>query len=341
MTLAYSSSAGLAAKVAFLRRAESYPHNPRGVETVQTHMSWVFLTDDRVYKLKKPVRTDLLDFSTLELRRLACRRELRLNRRLAPGVYLGVVPLTLDRQGRLHLGGGLTERTVVEWLVEMRRLPAESMLDRKIALGTLTEEEVGRVGSILVRFYQAAPPVQMTERAYRRRYRDDVEESRRQLCIPLDTLPQDRVHEIADALLAALDRCGDLLDERVAGRRILEAHGDLRPQHVCLTEPPVVIDCLEFRRDLRLLDPVDELAYLSLECERLGAAWAGDRLLAVYEKGTGDRPSPALVTFYKAFRAFLRGKIAYLHIREPGDPAPWTALAKRYLGLAAGKLVLS
>lgn len=329
---------GLADKVAFLRRPESYPSAPRAVEPVETHMSWVFLTDDRAYKLKKPACYDFLDFSTVELRRLNCRREVRLNRRLAPEVYLGVVALTADRAGRLALGGPRAGRTVVDWLVEMRRLPAARMLDRRIAGGTVGAEEIDRLGRLLARFYRDQPPVRMTAAAYRRRFRAEIEESRRQLEIPADTVPREQVVAVAEGLLGFFDRHGRLLDERVAARRIVEAHGDLRPEHVCLGDPPVIIDCLEFERAFRLLDPADELAYLALECERLGAPGIGDRLFARYAEVTGDRPDPALLTFYTAFRAYLRGKIAYLHIREPGDPAPWIAKTCRYLELAAGRL---
>jgi aminoglycoside phosphotransferase family enzyme len=178
----------------------------------------------------------------------------------------------------------------------------------------------------------------MTAARYRRRFRAEIEESRRQLEIPADTVPREQVVAVAEGLLAFLDRHGPLLDARVAARRIVEAHGDLRPEHVCLGDPPVVIDCLEFERAFRLLDPADELAYLALECERLGAPWIGARLFARYAEVTGDRPDPALLAFYTAFRAYLRGKIAYLHIREPGDPAPWIAKTCRYLELAAAKL---
>jgi aminoglycoside phosphotransferase family enzyme len=329
---------GLDAKVAFLRRPGSYPRRPRAVEPIETHMSWVFLTDDRVYKLKKPVRYDFLDFSTLELRRRNCRREVRLNRRLAAEVYLGVVALTADPAGGLALGGTRRGRTVVDWLVEMRRLPAARMLDRRIAAGAVSAEEIDRLGRLLARFYRRQPPVRMTAAAYRRRFRADVEECRRELEVPADTVPREQVAAVADALLAFLDRHGSLLDERVAARRIVEAHGDPRPEHVGLGDPPVIIDCLEFERAFRLLDPADELAYLALECERLGAPWIGDRLFARYAEVTGDRPDPALLTFYTAFRAYVRGKIAYLHIREPGDPEPWIAKTCRYLELAAGWL---
>jgi aminoglycoside phosphotransferase family enzyme len=329
---------GLAEKVAFLHRPESYPRSTRAVEPVETHMSWVFLTDDRVYKLKKPVRYDVLDFSTLGLRRLNCRREVRLNRRLAAEVYLGLVPLTADRRGRLELGAPSAGRAVVDWLVEMRRLPAERMLDRRIADGTVTAEEIDRAGRLLAGFYRRQPPVRMTAAAYRRRFRDDIEEVRRQLGVPADTVPREQVVAVAGRLFGFLDERGALLDQRVADRRIVEAHGDLRPQHVCLTDPPAIIDCLEFEHTFRLLDPVDELSYLALECERLGAAWIGDRLLACYSEETGDRPDPALLNFYTAFRAYLRGKIAYLHIREPGDPRPWIEKTCRYLELAAARL---
>ena len=326
-------------KVAFLRRPDAYPDPPRAVEVVETHMSWVFLTRDRVYKLKKPVRYEFLDFSTVALRRRNCRREVRLNRRLAPGVYLGAVALTADAGGSLRLGPPRAGRAVVDWLVEMRRLPAERMLDREIAAGTVRAADIRDLGALLARFYRELPAVPMTVPAYRRRFRHDIEQAFRELRRPAARMPRARVVAVRDGLLGWIERHGELLDARVREGRIVEAHGDLRPEHVCFNDPPVVIDCLEFERAFRLLDPADELAYLALECERLGAAWVRQILFTAYSEVTADRPDPVLVDFYTVFRAYLRARIAILHLREPGgDAERWTARTERYLELAAAKL---
>jgi aminoglycoside phosphotransferase family enzyme len=138
----------ISTKVAFLRQSASYPGHPSGVDVIQTHMSWVFLTDRLVYKLKKPVRFEFLDFSTLERRHHDCQEEVRLNRRLAQGVYLGVTPLTVDAAGRLHLNG---EGEAADWLVKMQRLPRERMLDHAIATGRADE-----AGYVLLRRYWLA-----------------------------------------------------------------------------------------------------------------------------------------------------------------------------------------
>jgi aminoglycoside phosphotransferase family enzyme len=336
--IAEAPRVGLEQKIAFLRRPASYPEAPPAVEAIETHMSWVFLTRERVYKLKKPVRYDFLDFGTVELRRRNCRREVRLNRRLAPGVYLGVVALVADTEGRLRLGGGASSGRVVDWLVEMRRLPAAAMLDRKIEDGTVTAAEIHGLGLLLGRFYQGLAPVAMSARSYRERFRHDIDVSYDELAAPAASMPRARVAAVRDALVELVDRHRELLDRRVRERRIVEAHGDLRPEHVCFETPPVVIDCLEFERTFRLLDPADELAYLALECERLGAAWIGPELFAAYAEVTEDRPDPALVTFYTAFRSYLRGRIAILHLKEPVDHRRWIARAERYLELAAAKL---
>ena len=162
-----ASAPELAAKVLFLADPQSYPEATGRVDTIETHMSWVFLTDRHAWKLKKPVRQSHLDFSTEAARRRNCAEELRLNRRLAQDVYLEVVPLTVDADGRLRLGPG---GTVVDWLVKMRRLPAERMLDRMIRAGTVHAEDVRRIVGRLCRFYRECAPVAMGEREYRERF---------------------------------------------------------------------------------------------------------------------------------------------------------------------------
>jgi len=323
----------LEAKVAFLRRAEAYPETPIGVEVLETHMSWVFLTDRHAYKLKKPVRFDSLDFSTVELRRRDCEEEVRLNRRLAPDVYLGTLALTADERGALSLGGA---GEVVDWLVWMRRLPADRMLDARVLSGALRRAEVRPAALRLARFFAEAERVTLAPAEYRRRLAEGVEGDRRALSRPEFGLPRERVEALARAEEACLERHAALFDRRVEEGRLVEGHGDLRPEHVCLTSEPAIIDCLEFSRELRLLDPADELAFLALECERLGAAEVGGWFLEAYTETTGDAPPPLLLRFHRTYRALRRAKIAVWHLEdaEVREPARWIARARRYLELA-------
>lgn len=321
-----------AEKVAFLRRPESYPTRPAQVDVVETHMAWVFLTDEHAWKMKKPVRYDFLDFSTLEARRYDCEEEIRLNRRLAPDVYLGLASLTADRAGRLKLNGS---GEPVEWLVQMRRLPARRMLDRAIADRTVRETDARAVGRLLAEFYQKVPRGDWTPDEYRSRLAESIDETRRELERPAYRCPIDLVQSLAEAQGILLEREPDLFDRRIESGRIVEAHGDLRPEHICLEDRPVIIDCLEFNRQLRLLDAASELAFLALECRRLGAAWVGERIFDAYCETSGDWPSQALMAFYTSWHAFIRAKIAVWHLKDHDVQTPdkWPTRARVYLNL--------
>lgn len=323
----------LEAKVAVLRDPGTYAERPARVDAVETHMSWVFLTDRHAYKMKKPVRYDFLDFSTLALRRHNCEEEVRLNRRLAPDVYLGTLPLTLDTRGCMRLGG---EGEPVEWLVQMRRLPAARMLDAVIRQQALRETDLDSLALLLAQFYQACPPVLLSADEYRAGLETAIGLNRAELSPPAYDLPRDLIAAVHDAQAGLLRRHAALFDARVAAGKIVEGHGDLRPEHVCLLAPPVVIDCLEFSRRLRLVDPADELAFLAMECERLEEPRVGERLLHAYVQVTHDRPAAMLVSFYKSFRAGLRARFAIAHLREldANDWPKWRQAAGDYLRLA-------
>jgi len=320
-------------KVAFLRQPDTYPDRPKRVEVIETHMSWVFLTESLAYKLKKPVRYDFLDFSTLEARHKNCEREVRLNRRLAGHVYLGTVPLTIQGDGGLKLDG---EGRVVDWLVQMRRLPADRMLDAAIREGTVDAEDVRKLSQVLADFYRLSPSLPFSPAEYRRRFEEDIQSNLIELRDIRYALPKTQVDRLAAAQRQFLTELGCLLEQRARDGRIIDAHGDLRPQHIFLTPEPVIIDCLEFNREFRILDPVDELAYLSMECERLGAPAIGEEILGHYSEATGDICPLELIRFYKAFRACLRAKIAVWHIvdHEVRDHQRWLRLARTYLDLA-------
>jgi len=326
-------SSETAVKVAFLRRGDAYPDTPSRVVVFETHMSWVFLAGPHAYKLKKPVCHEGLDFTTMEGRRLDCEAELRLNCRLAPDVYLDIVPLVADEAGCLALAA---PGCVVDWLVKMRRLSEEAMLDRAIAAGRVDASHIRKIAQLLADFYQRAGRVRMSGLHYRKRLERGVRADLRELDDPAWRLSRPLVRRVAERQLERLQRDAALFDERAQADRIVDGHGDLRPEHICLEAEPVIIDCLEFNQELRLLDPADELAFLALECERLGAPSVGERILGAYEELSGDRPDPGLVRFYRDYRAYRRAKIAIWHLRDhPGrDRDKWRRRARRYLELA-------
>lgn len=325
---------GIDRKVGFLACASAYPEGVGGVRAIETHMSWVFLADGFAYKLKKPIRLPYLDFSTVEARWRDGEEELRLNGPLAPGVYLGMVPLTLEAEGGLAIRGN---GRAVDWLVKMRRLPDADMLDRLIGARAVPSARLAALVVRLARFYAEAAVVDWTPAEYVRRLRDEVAADAAELAAARYGLPAARVHAVLVAQQAFLARASALFEQRIRDGRVGEGHGDLRPEHVCLAREPVIIDCLEFNREFRLLDAVEDLAFLALECERLGDAELGRQILSLYARISGDKPDPGLVSFYTSRRACLRAKTAAWHLDDPNlaNPDKWRGRAGEYLELAA------
>ncbi|MEX6505371.1 hypothetical protein [Jiella sp. M17.18] len=297
-------------------------------------MSVVFLADDRVYKLKKPVSFPFLDFSTLAARERNCLEEVRLNRRLAPQVYRGAMPLSVTAEGALVLGRGVT---VVDWLVAMRRLPDWLMLDRLLARGHVSPHQLDRLGAVLARFYHRTGHPRLTAHDHLARIVRQQAENRAVLTAGRWRIDHGRIASILDRFERRLDAVRPLLERRVSSGCIVEGHGDLRPEHICMSEPIAIFDCLEFDRDLRLLDPFEEIAYLGLECTLLGHAEVGAHLGAYLARSLSDPPPRELTRFYTAFRALLRARLALAHLLDPvpRDPERWEPLAESYLALAA------
>jgi uncharacterized protein len=322
-----------AEKVRFLASLEAYPGSTGPVRVEETHMSWVFLVDEQVYKLKKPVCYPFLDFTTIEARETNCREEVRLNRRLAPEVYLGVVALNIGADGNFAIDG---DGEIVDWLVRMRRLPAERMLDRSIAEGTVDEMHVDAVARELSEFYGRAAAEDMDGAEYVRRFDHEHAVTRDVLTNRGFDLDRSRVDQVLSSIEKQLDGSG-LVGKRAELGKIVEGHGDLRPEHICLLDPPAIIDCLEFSRQLRLVDPVDELVFLWLECERLEAGWVGERILDSCAECLKEEPSDELISFYWAYRGCLRARLSLVHLLESDTrkPLKWLPQARHYIELAA------
>jgi len=277
------------------------------IELRETHISQVFLTQCFAYKRKKPVEFDFLDYSTLEKREHQCEAEVELNRRLAKDVYVGVVAVTQEANGQFALAG---DGEPVECLVKMQRLPDDQRLKSRLEAQQATRENVQAIADTLAKFYETAerPPLLPSQ------YTDDVWQrivaNHHELSANEHQLPSDVVNCLfrGQSRWMALQR--ELLQQRAADGRIVDGHGDLRADHVYLTPLPIVIDCIEFNKDFRRIDTADELAFLAMECDALGAAWVGDELFRAYTAASGDEPPPPLIALYKCFRACVRAKVA-------------------------------
>jgi aminoglycoside phosphotransferase family enzyme len=317
----------LAEKVAFLQSSGAYSGRSARIEAIETHFAWVFLTARHAYKLKKPVRQATMDYRTLAAREYGCREELRLNRRLARAVYLDVIPLT-SRGGTLFLGKG---GQVEDWLVKMRRLPSSRMLDRALARRSLNGAELARLIKTLYRFHARVKHAPMAPRVYVRRLRRRIADNQRALARAGALIRQPLVAAITRAQRNFIWRAAERLSAR--GACVVEGHGDLRAEHVHLGPPPAVIDCVEFSRDLRLLDPAEEIAFLSLEIERLGHRHLAADLLNAARTTRYDFPDQSILDFYMSCLACARAKIAIWHLHDPQfrNARPWIARASSYL----------
>ena len=327
----------LADKVAFLGSPQAYAPPPRAVTCKETHMSWVFVAGDRVYKLKKPMRFPYLDYSTLAKREANCRAELTLNRRLAPDVYETVVPLMQSPRGLSLSEAG----EVADWLVVMRRLDERLTLEHAIAAGTLAPSQLDRIVTALVKFYHRARAVFITRETLLRHWRASLAYNKRVLLDPRLRLPAGLVRRVDRAQRRFLAARGDLIAARARERQIVDGHGDLRPEHIFVDDAVTVIDCLEFNASLRAVDPFDEIAYLCVECDRLGAHWASRYIRRRAIHALRDHLSDELFTFYRCQRATLRARLSIAHLLEanPRTPEKWPRLARIYLRIAAADAV--
>jgi aminoglycoside phosphotransferase family enzyme/predicted kinase len=302
------------------------------VQTIETHISWVFLAGRFAYKLKKPLRFEFLNFSTPELRRQACVDEVRLNRRLAPDVYLASLPITVESGRGLKFGGN---GQVVDHVVKMRRLPSDRAVDRLIRNRALQDADVVRISRFLAEFYTRLPPQVLRPHVHHQRL---VAHCRANLQGLLANGAQlaDRdasVARIHGAQVRFLWLESEMFGDRVRDGRIVDGHGDLRAEHIYLESNPVVIDCLEFSRELREVDAVDDLCFLAMDCQRLGEPRLAERLLVEYQHSSGDRPPEELLAFYKSYRACVRAKVAFLRGAQAQVPQAREAVrqAQEYL----------
>ena len=294
---------------------------------IETHISWVILAGEFAYKLKKPLDLGFLDFSTLAKRQACCEAEIRLNRRLAPDIYLDVVPVT-GTESLPRLGG---DGAVLEWAVKMRAFPADATLDREAALST---EQIDAIADRVAAFHQAIDiaPANSTfgrPEAVRAPVAANFAHLR-SLDPPADLLP--RIDRLEAWSRAEGQRLGDHFAQRKAGGFIRECHGDLHLGNIAwVAGQPLIFDAIEFNPDLRCIDVINEIAFLTMDLAHRGRDDLAWRVLNRYLEHTGDYAGLAALPYYQVYRAMVRAKVAAILAGQHGGDLAET---RAYLALA-------
>ena len=323
-----------------LLRTGAYPHTVRAIKVITTHISWVLLTGDFAYKIKRPVRYPFVDLSTQGQREFLCHEELRLNRRFAPEMYLEVCPITLV-DGEAQVGG---TGPVVEHAVKMRQFPETEQLDRLLDEARIAPSEMRSFGAELARIHDGLPRASVTQdwghpAAAGAVIIENLEECARSAETAWG--PDADVQTLRDPLLAQIEASARLLSQRFVDGRVRECHGDLHASNLVRTERGLVaFDCLEFDPALRWIDVADEAAFLLADLEASHADLHAHAFLGGYLDQSGDFQACRVLNLYKAHRGLVRAKVLALNSAEtgasPGNQALRLLHRRRYLSHLAG-----
>jgi aminoglycoside phosphotransferase family enzyme len=313
-----------------------YPDASQKVELMQTQMSFVFLTGDYVYKVKKPVDLGYLDYTTLEKRHFYCQREVELNRRLCPDTYLGVVSITQEKGG-FSIGG---RGKVIEYAVKMRYLPQEAMLNVLLVKDQVSAEMITGVAKKMAEFHRKAET-----NATISTFGDfgaiitNTEENFHQTVKYLgNTISQKSYRSIKDYTNSFIETNTPLFRKRIADGRIRDCHGDLHAAHICFTDDICIYDCIEFNDRFRYCDVASEIAFLAMDLDRYGRPDLSRIFVDAYVAFSGDKELLKLLNYYKCYLAYVRGKVESFKLDDPNisaeEKTKTLAVARKYFELA-------
>jgi uncharacterized protein len=331
--------------ISFLESAASYPHRPAEVRVIQTHISWVFIASPFVFKVKKPLNLGFLDFSTLEKRRFFCQREVDLNRRLCPEIYLGVVSIYKTSSGFSFEPQG----EIVEYGVKMRELPhggharcslgEGGFLNELLEKNQVSEKEIERVISRLHRFYESETPTPEIEQwGTPEKLKISTDENFAQVEPFIGkTISSAALEAIRHYTNKFYVRNENIFRDRIQQHRIRDCHGDLHLDHVHITPKRLsIFDCIEFNDRFRFIDTANDLAFLAMDFDFECRSDLADLLLQSAARQFRDAGMLKVANFYKCYRAFVRGKVESIQANEPEttNPEEHAKQAARYFRLA-------
>ena len=295
-----------------------YPDHPKEVRFSETHISLLFFTGNHVYKLKKPVDFGFLDFTSLEKRKYFCEQEVKLNRRLSPEIYLGVVQITEDK-GRVLFDG---QGEVVEYAVKMKQIPEEFLMDKLLAKGNVTPNMIGMISEKLVHFYSTAETSESIKSFGRpERVQQDTDENFEQTGKYINvTLSKDVYEEVKGRTNNFFKERKEIFYQRIDESRIRDCHGDLRLEHIFWGDGISIFDCIEFNERFRYTDVAADIAFLAMDLDYHGREDLTPPLIQTYVEKSGDQGLLEMVDFYKCYRAYVRGKVESFRLDDPNIP---------------------
>jgi len=304
-----------------LMHPSAYPETPEKVTLAQTHISTVFIGDEFVYKIKKSVNFGFLDFSTLEKRNYYCNKEVELNRRFSQDVYLGVYPVTFD--GKKHAINGKGE--VVDYAVKMRRLSDEDLLKTRFRKGTVTSDDIKRIGEAIAAFHKTSLRSKEIDEfgnldAVKFNTNENFQQTKEFVG---DSISKEQYHDLINWTDNFYKEHQELFAQRVKNGKIRDCHGDLHMEHICLTDPIIIIDCIEFNDRFRYSDTVSEIAFLLMDIEFNGDERLSEQLCKAYLTHAGEKNDDLihkLINFYKVYRAYVRGKVTSFILKDSAVP---------------------
>ena len=317
----------------------SYPHPVSEIELIQTHISWVFLAGDQVYKIKKPVDFGFLDFTTLEKRKRFCQEELRLNSRLCPEIYKDVLPITMEANAPVLNGSG----PVVEWCLVMNRMPDAGMMQHLLHKYEIGKEEIDLIVDKLVPFYREADGGdEIASYGSLEVIGHNNIENFQQTTPFVGKLISQRIYEgIKSYCLDFMEQNRGGFNERIHGGWIKECHGDLYSANICFSDKRdsvFIFDCIEFNKRFRCGDVASDIAFLAMDLDFHGVSDLSAQLIRRYSLESHDTGIGSILNFYKCYRAYVRGKIGCFTWADPNvdDETKRNSaeLAKRYFRLA-------
>jgi len=291
------------------------PDKTERVSLTQTHISLVFLADEFVYKIKKPVNFGFLDFSTLKKRRYYCHQEIILNRRLSKGIYIDVLPITYD--GKIYRIG-IGQGSIVEYAVKMKRLPDEMLMKSLFIQGKLKDKHLKEIAKVLARFHLTASNSNDIDKFGEPEiFKVNTDENFAQVRKYIGTTIQKNDFDALKRWTGNFYNSNrELLWRRIKAKKIRDCHGDLHMEHICLTEDLPIFDCIEFNDRFRYTDTIADIAFLLMDLEYHGGNTFSKILWNFYKEMADEPGVDSLLTFYKVYRAFVRGKVGSFQLDD-------------------------